>query len=134
MSDDTSSSDDVNDAPAEPRKRKGKRKRARAGAGDASARRSLLDENGRERPRFVLAFPSDPALDELVRAFEKGDYARVRREAPLLAERSTDPDVRTAALELRRRLDPDPLFKYLLAVGFALLVFLTLYVYSTKSH
>jgi hypothetical protein len=70
----------------------------------------------------------------LVQAYERGNYALVRREAPALASRTPHEDVRAAALELRRRLDPDPLMKYLLGLAFALLVFLTLYIYATHRH
>ncbi|HMJ12751.1 MAG TPA: hypothetical protein VK524_15120, partial [Polyangiaceae bacterium] len=89
-----------------------------------------LDEQGRYRPGFVRSFPADPELEALVLAFEAGNYARVRSEAPALAARTQDPEVRDAALELRRRIDPDPLLRYLLVLSFGLLAFLTLYVYS----
>jgi len=43
-------------------------------------------------PLFAEGFPRDPALDALVDAFARGDYARVRREAPkLLATAESDP-------------------------------------------
>jgi hypothetical protein len=63
-------------------------------------------------------------LDALVSAFQAGDYARVRREAPVLAERTQSDAVRRAARELRRRLDPDPVAVYMLMVTGALLAFL----------
>ena len=75
-------------------------------------------------PAFARAFPSEPALDALVAAFEAGDYARVRREAPALARQTDDEAVRAAARELRRRLDPDPLAVYLLGAAALLLLFL----------
>jgi hypothetical protein len=75
-------------------------------------------------PAFARAFPREPALDALVLAFEAGDYARVRREAPALARSTDDDAVRAAARELRRRLDPDPLAVYLLAAAALLLTFL----------
>jgi hypothetical protein len=114
--------------PKKKKKKKLKKRPTRTGA-----TRSTLDEYGRERPRFVLSFPSNPELDELVRAFERGNYAHVRREAPALAARTTDEEVREAALELRRRLDPDPLLGYLLGVAVALLVFLSVYFFVTKA-
>jgi hypothetical protein len=86
-----------------------------------------------EVPAFALAFPSDPALDELVAAFEQGDYARVRREAPALAKRTARPEVRRAARELARRIDPDPIAVYLLCAASVLLVFLALW-YWTHPH
>lgn len=88
-----------------------------------------LDSAGRERPQFLLAFPADPALQRLSAAFEAGNYALVRAEAEALAERTEDADVKAAALELRRRIEPDPLAKYLLALTAALLLFLAYVAY-----
>src|SRR3954462_5185578 len=84
---------------------------------------ATLNADGRERPRFLLEFPADPELQRLVRAFEAGNYQAVREGAPKLAEQSEDAIVRAAARELRRRIDPDPLMKYLLWVAIALFVF-----------
>ncbi len=75
-------------------------------------------------PAFARAWPRDATLDALVAAFEAGDYARVRREAPDLARQTEDDAVRRAARELRRRLDPDPVAVYMLMAAAALLVFL----------
>jgi hypothetical protein len=88
-----------------------------------------LDRNGRERPRFLLGFPQHPDLQRLAAAFEAGNYALVRDEAEALAERAESPAVRDAALELRRRIEPDPLVKYLLALTGALLLFLAWFAY-----
>jgi hypothetical protein len=88
-----------------------------------------LDAAGRERPRFLLAFPEHPELARLSAAFEAGNYALVRAEAEALAERTDSPAVRDAALELRRRIEPDPLAKYLLALTAALLLFLAYFAY-----
>ena len=82
---------------------------------------------------FAQNFPEDPELARLVAAFEAGDYRTVREEAPKLADRTQDPDVRRAALELRQRIDPDPLQLYLLGLTFALLVFLTSWFYLHKN-
>ncbi len=76
-------------------------------------------------PAFARDFPDDAGLRALVRAFADGDYARVRREAPKLAEASGDPAVKRAALVLVERLRPDPLALLLLGVTAALLVLLT---------
>jgi hypothetical protein len=88
-----------------------------------------LDQSGRERPRFLLGFPQHPDLQRLSAAFEAGNYALVRDEAEALAERAESPAVRDAALELRRRIEPDPLAKYLLALTGALLLFLAWFAY-----
>jgi hypothetical protein len=91
--------------------------------------REPLDAEGMERPAFILDFPEDPELDVLVSAFESGNYKKVRAEADALAGKTSNPKVREAALELRRRIDPDPLVKYLLALSFTLLLFLTVWAY-----
>jgi hypothetical protein len=90
---------------------------------------AVLDASGRERPRFLLGFPQHPDLQRLAAAFEAGNYALVRAEAEALAERAETPAVRDAALELRRRIEPDPLAKYLLALTAALLLFLAYFAY-----
>lgn len=90
---------------------------------------AALDASGRERPRFLLGFPNHPDLARLAAAFEAGNYALVRAEAETLAERTDNPAVRDAALELRRRIAPDPLAKYLLALTAALLVSLAYFAY-----
>ena len=91
---------------------------------------AVLDAKGRERPRFLLQFPEHPDLARLAAAFEAGNYALVREEAEALAERAESPAVRDAALELRRRIDPDPLVKYMLALTAALLLFLAYFAYN----
>jgi hypothetical protein len=88
-----------------------------------------LDAQGRERPLFLTEFPEDPELSRLVAAFEAGNYALIRGDAERLAERTEDVRIRDAALELRRRIDPDPLIKYLLGLAVALLLFLVFYSY-----
>jgi hypothetical protein len=96
-------------------------------ATEASA---VLNAEGRERPRFLLEFPNDPALQQLVRAFEAGNYQAVREGAAKLAESTEDPIVRAAARELGRRIDPDPLLKYLLFVALGLFVIVVWYTYQ----
>lgn len=91
---------------------------------------AVLDAKGRERPRFLLQFPEHPELARLAAAFEAGNYALVREQAEALAERAESPAVRDAALELRRRIEPDPLVKYLLALTAALLLFLAYFAYN----
>jgi hypothetical protein len=91
------------------------------------------DARAADLPSFAAGFPSDPALDALLQAFEQGDYGRVRREAPALARRTDQPEVRKAARELARRLDPDPIAVYLLVTAVVLLVFLAVW-YWTHPH
>jgi hypothetical protein len=123
-------SDDDAKAPAEeaaPAKKKRKKKRKKK-----LERVPTLDAAGRERPRFLLSFPRDTGLDRLVAAFESGDYATVRSDAMELAEKTEDERVRDAALELRRRIEPDPLVRYLLLAAIVLLTFLVLHSYGHK--
>ncbi len=107
-----------------------KRKKRRAPA--ATFLRPPLNAKGQERPQFLLNYPEDPELERRIGAFENGNYDVIRRDAPLLAERTEDPAVREAALELRDRINPDPLLKYMLAIGAGLLTFLTIYTYASR--
>jgi hypothetical protein len=91
-----------------------------------------LDREGRDRPAFILAFPRDPELDALVGAFESGNFALIREAAPKLAASTTDPAIRDAALELRRRIDPDPTVVRLLLLSFALLIFIAIWGYTAQ--
>jgi hypothetical protein len=112
----------------------GARVARKKGARKRKASKSSEGARGAERaPRalpFTDDYPDDPALLELVRAFEAGDYGRVRREAPALAARADDPDVARAARDLRARLDPDPLTLGLFLGTALLLAFLTAWAYG----
>ncbi len=83
---------------------------------------------------FASHFPDDPELASLLAAFDRGDYARVRRDAPRLASRTPNDAVRAAALELRSRIDPDPTSRALLLVAIALFVVLAGYYLSHAAH
>jgi hypothetical protein len=74
------------------------------------------------RPAFADDFPRTAELDEVVGAFARGDYARVRAQAILLEQASADPSVRKAARALFERTRPDPLAVTLLVVAGLLLV------------
>jgi hypothetical protein len=93
-------------------------------------RRARHNVLGEERPAFLLDFPDDPELERLILAFETGDFASVRRAAPELARRTADENVRRAALELRRRIDPDPLLVVLLLFTLSLFVFIVAWIYT----
>ena len=105
-----------------------------ASKNDAEPAGRSLNADGRERPGFLLEFPDDPELQRLVQAFEAGNYEAVRLGAPKLVETTEDAAVRGAARELRRRIDPDPLMKYLLWVAIALFVFVVWYSYQNHSR
>lgn len=102
------------DAPSKRPAKKRKRKRRRRAA----------------RPPFARDYPDDPALDALLKAFEEGNFAEVRRGAPALVEGEVDERVQRAARDLRRRIDPAPTSVYLWAIGLCLLVFLYGYYLS----
>ncbi|MFT3773503.1 MAG: hypothetical protein QM820_49635 [Minicystis sp.] len=117
------------EAAEEPRPKRRKKRRVQADAApeapaEAAEEPPPAPTADDEGPAFARGFPADPDLAALVAAFEAGDYARVRREAPALAKKTDRDDVRAAARELRRRLDPDPLAVYLLGIAAVLLVFL----------
>lgn len=86
------------------------------------------------RARFLASLPDDPALRALGDAFEAGNYARVRAEAPKLVAESEREDVRDAARDLLQRIEPDPLMKYLLAVALLLLLGVTAFAYGSHVH
>ena len=77
----------------------------------------------------MLEFPDDPELELLIAAFESGNFAWVRAEAPNLAARTSSEAVRRAALELRSRTDPDPLLVGMLGLCILLFVFLVVWIY-----
>lgn len=77
-------------------------------------------------PNFARDFPRHPALDDLVGAFTRGDYASVRAGAQTIASDAAAPaDVKDAARALADRTKPDPSAKLLFLFAAALLVFLT---------
>ena len=97
-------------------------------------KREPVGPDGILRPAFLLDYPDDPALNALIEAFESGNYAYVRAEAHRVAQAAQDPEVRDAALELRQRIEPDPLAKYLLGAALVLLVVVILWTYGGHSH
>lgn len=123
-------SDDV-EATARPARRKRKRQRPEVTSDEAASDTAPARRDG--VPAFALDFPDDPTLTALVAAFEQGDYARVRREAPALVQQTESVAVRKAARELRKRIEPDPLAVYLLAGAALLLAFLAFW-YWTHPH
>ncbi|HSY24607.1 MAG TPA: hypothetical protein VK841_20920 [Polyangiaceae bacterium] len=74
------------------------------------------------RPSFAKDFPRTPEVDTLVDDFARGDYARVRAQAPRLAQSADDPEVQRAARTLVQRTNPDPLALLLLGLAALLLV------------
>jgi hypothetical protein len=78
----------------------------------------------------LLEFPEDPELELLIAAFESGNFAQVRAEAPKLAASTPSEAVRRAALELRRRTEPDPLLVGMLGLCILLFVFLATWIYT----
>jgi hypothetical protein len=68
----------------------------------------------------------------LIAAFEVGNYAKVREQAPRLVERSESLEVKAAAAELLRRIEPDPLVKMLLAVAIGLFFAVVGFVYYSR--
>jgi hypothetical protein len=109
-------------------KRKRRKKAAPPGA-TSGAERPALDASGRSRPAFLLRFPEDPELEEVIRAFEAGNYARVTELGTRLAETTKDVELRAAAEELVRRTEPDPLVRLMLGLVAALLLAVVAYAY-----
>jgi hypothetical protein len=84
-------------------------------------------------PEFARSYPRDPELDVLVETFEAGNYARVREGAQRLAESAERDEVRRAARDLRKRVDPDPLMIYLLLAAIALLAALAVHYWTHQN-
>jgi hypothetical protein len=82
------------------------------------------------RPRFARDYPKE--LDDLVAAFEAGNYALVRSEAGKIAQGDGSAKVKAAARDLVARTQPDRLQLLLIGLAFALLVGLA--AYWTKSQ
>ena len=76
------------------------------------------------RPSFAKDFPRTPEVDGLVDDFMRGDYARVRAQAPRIEHAAQDPAVKQAARTLVQRTNPDPLALVLLGLSALLLVVL----------
>jgi len=79
------------------------------------------------RPPFAVAYPEDAALDRLVAAFARGDFGRVRQEAPRVIAEAASAEVRAAAADVLARTKPDPLSKVFFALTALLLLFLSAY-------
>ena len=115
-------SDEGGERPKKRRRKKRKKKRSEAPVGKRD-----------DRPPFARSYPRHDGLDELVFAFERGDFGLVREKAPALIDGDADEAVKRAATDLRRRIDPAPTSVYLWALGVALLVFLYGF-YVSHSH
>ena len=101
--------------------------RDREGGAEAGAAEVEL---GPDLPAFARGFPRDEALDGLLAAIERGDHAAVRAGASRLAKEAPRDDIRRAAGELLRRIDPDPLAATLLLAAVAMLAFLSVWYWS----
>ena len=72
-----------------------------------------------------------PAVDRAKAAFERGNYAEVRRLlGPLLAELPRGPE-REQAEALWARIQPDPWMSYLLFASLLLLIAVTWFAYAS---
>jgi len=136
---DSSSSESAGgDAPSPPKKKKKKKKKRAAAPSDEPKQEKpagpVLTAEGWERPGFVGDFPSDPELDRLVRAFELGNYAFVREHGAKLAKSAAEESVRSAAKELVRRTEPDPLVRILFLMSLGLFLFMVFYAYRSHGH
>jgi len=140
-------SDDQEPAPAAPVKKRKKKRKAAEGAERVDPRAGW--------PSFARNFPENPAVEALVLAFEQGNYASVREGAKAILEQPNKPAekrvkakkgdelphpqppsaeerdaIRSAARELLRRTEPDPLAVYMVLGAVALLVFLSIWYWS----
>lgn len=126
MANEESDDTDSKEAPPAPRPKRRKKRRAAAAAEASAAVRELPSG----WPAFARGYPAEPALDRLVEAFERGNYAAVRAGAPRLVREAEAEEVRRAAEDLLRRTRPDPLAVTLLLAAAGLLVFLAAWYWS----
>ena len=88
-------------------------------------RRRQLDQ-----AEFLSAFPQHPVLAQAVSAFVAGNYHDVQVICPRILSSDADEDVKDAARELLRRLQPDRLLINILWGTLLLLVILSLWAWS----
>ena len=119
-------SDGADEAGVAPPPRKKKRKKKGPPKSEAPAAAVAGDD----RSVFARAYPDDPQLNRLVAAFDAGDYATVRARAHDLVHATKNDDVRRAARDLLRRIEPDRTAALLLGVAVALLAFLSWWHWS----
>lgn len=111
-------------------------------AASASAEPTVIPEEHEARalkphdewPAFAKLFPTDLELTKLMTAFQQGNYAFVRTQAPRLAASTKDPRVADAARELRKRIDPDPLALLMLLGAVVLLIVLAAWTLAKHHH
>ena len=89
-----------------------------------------------ESARPASATDSSHLLAQAEEAFERGDFQSTRKLVDALlgateGSATTESEtVRARALELRRRISPDPLIRYLLLISAVLLVLLAVFAYA----
>jgi len=99
-----------------------------------SRQRELIDAepaSARARLAFAAHYPRTDTLDELLEAFDAGNFRRVRRGAAAVTRTSDNAAERRAAQDLRRRTEPDPYGIYLLFLAVGLLAFVALHHFLT---
>lgn len=111
---------------------------------EASAKKAKGEESPRKKrkkkkaapregvPGFAQKYPHDEALETLVALFDKGNYAAVREGAAKLLASDAKPAVKQATEDLLRRLEPDPLARYMLGASVLLLVFFSLWYFTHR--
>jgi hypothetical protein len=96
----------------------------------AKARSKRQRRRSDARPEFLEGFPEHEGLSQAVAAFENGNYAQVRKLCQQLLDRENDHEVRRAATELLRRIEPDRMIVAILWASFLLLALVVLWVYG----
>lgn len=84
-------------------------------------------EAGAKRPSFASGYPQSETLDDLLGAFDAGDFAAVREGTSALLASETDDAILAATADLRRRIYPGATAVYILALSVGLLLFLAGY-------
>jgi hypothetical protein len=97
---------------------------------DVRPRRARRLRRSPSRPRFLDNFPKHEALSGAISAYEAGNYAEVRRQCEHLLLQEQDAQLRRAATELLRRIEPDRLIVVILWASFVLLGMVMIWAYG----
>jgi hypothetical protein len=81
-------------------------------------------------PAELVSAPRSEAIAGLIAAFDAGNYALVRERAPAVMKSVDDPDEQAIARDLLRRINPDPIAKWMMMGAGLLLAFLAGWYWS----
>lgn len=107
-------------------------KKARSDDAPRKKRKKKKAETREGVPLFAQKYPRDDALDALLVLFDRGNYAAVREGAERILTSKAKSPVKQATEDLLRRLEPDPLARYMLIASMLLLLFFSLWYFTHR--